>query len=83
LRRLGFGPEVTAFHDEHVEADSIHDMIATYDLAAALAESEPALATSIVFGAKALDLLEGLASAHILRAWEFDGSSLRRPIATE
>ncbi len=76
LRRLGLGPEVTAFHDEHVEADSIHDMIATYDLAAALAEAEPGLAGSIVFGAKALDLMEGMASSQLLDPWERGLSSL-------
>lgn len=77
LRRLGFGPEVTAFHDEHVEADSIHDMIATYDLAAALAEAEPDLAPSIVFGARALDLIEGRAAKAMVAAWERGDSSLR------
>ncbi len=75
LRRLGLGPEVTAFHDEHVEADSVHDMIATYDLAAALADAEPGLAGTIVFGAKALDLMEGFASSHLLDPWERGRSS--------
>ena len=53
FRRLGFGPQVTGFYDEHVEADAVHESIAAWDLAHALARCEPALAGDIVFGASA------------------------------
>lgn len=76
LRRLGFGPETTDFHDEHVEADAIHSMIATYDLAARLAEDEPQLASDILFGARALIHVEELSSDHMLAAWNRGASSL-------
>lgn len=76
LRRLGFGPEVTDFHDEHVEADAIHSMIATYDLAARLAADEPDLAPDILFGARALDFVESEASQRLLDAWQGGRSSL-------
>ncbi|MGZ6544160.1 MAG: iron-containing redox enzyme family protein [Actinomycetota bacterium] len=76
LRRLGFeGPALT-FFDEHVEADAVHDMIATYDLAAVLAQEEPALAHDIVFGARALDLVESRFAQHLLRSWRGGVSSL-------
>jgi hypothetical protein len=69
LRRLGYeGPALT-FYDEHVEADAIHDMIATYDLAGVLAREEPALADDIVFGARALDLVESRFATHVLASW--------------
>ncbi len=77
LRRLGFGHEVTDFHDEHVEADAVHSMIATYDLAGRLAKDEPALAADIVFGARALDHLDAAASDHMLNRWRKSESSLR------
>ena len=45
LRRLGFDdPRATAFFDEHVIADAVHENIAAVDLAGGLARQEPALA---------------------------------------
>ncbi|HYO61592.1 MAG TPA: iron-containing redox enzyme family protein, partial [Actinomycetota bacterium] len=43
LRKVGFGPDATAFYDEHVEADAVHENIAAYDLAGSLALDEPDL----------------------------------------
>ena len=43
LRRLGFGTEVTHYYDEHVEADSVHDMIAAYDLVGAMMREDPGM----------------------------------------
>jgi hypothetical protein len=80
LRRLGYGPEVTHFYDEHVEADSVHENIAAWDLAGGLAESEPELAADILFGARALLALEARWAAHLLGSWEEGGASLRMPL---
>jgi Iron-containing redox enzyme len=77
LRRLGHGPDVTRFFDEHVEADSVHDMIATYDLAGSLAWQEPALATDIVFGARALETLDDRWAELALDRWRVGATSLR------
>ena len=41
LRRLGFGERATAFFDEHVEADAVHEAIASVDLAGGLVRAEP------------------------------------------
>jgi hypothetical protein len=76
LRRLGHGEDVTRFFDEHVVADSVHDMIATYDLVGSLAQQEPALACDIVFGAKALDLLDARWADHVLGRWRAGSTSL-------
>lgn len=81
LRRLGFGPEATAFYDEHVEADAVHEEIAAHDVAAALATAAPDLAADVLFGARALLLLEGLAATAVLGAWADGRSSLRQPLA--
>ena len=59
LRRLGFEAPATEFFDEHVEADSVHENIAAYDLAGGLAAVEPGLAGDILFGVRALLLLDG------------------------
>jgi hypothetical protein len=77
LRRLGFGDETTDFYDEHVEADAVHENIAAYDLAGMLARQEPELAADILFGARALLLLERRFAAHLLDRWSEGRSSLR------
>ena len=84
LRRLGYGPEVTGFYDEHVEADAVHESIAAWDLAEALARSEPALAADVLFGARALLALDGRWAAHLLDAFRTGRSSLlaERPAVT-
>jgi Iron-containing redox enzyme len=68
FRRLGFGPEATRFFDEHVEADSVHEVLAA-DLAVEVVTREPGLAADVVFGAKVLALLEDRFSAALLGSW--------------
>ena len=80
LRRLGFGPQVTDFYDEHVEADAVHENIAAYDMAGGLARQEPELAADVLFGAHALLFLEDRFARHLLDAWERGESSLREPL---
>ena len=77
LRRLGFGKEATDFYDEHVEADSVHENIAAYDLAQGLALAEPDLTPDILFGARALLALDAAMARAIIGAWERNRSSLR------
>ncbi|HET9198324.1 MAG TPA: iron-containing redox enzyme family protein [Solirubrobacterales bacterium] len=80
LRRLGFGPEVTHFYDEHVEADAVHENIAAWDLAGGLAAAEPEVAADILFGARALLQVEALWARHLMDAWEAGETSLRSPL---
>jgi hypothetical protein len=77
LRRLGKDGKATAFFDEHVEADSVHEQVAAYDLAQGLARAQPELAADIVFGSEALLTLEGRWAAELLSAWAEGRSSLR------
>jgi hypothetical protein len=77
LRRLGYGKEATDFYDEHVEADAVHEAIASWDLAGGLAREEPGLATDILFGARALLALEARWAGCLLDSWEAGKSSLR------
>lgn len=80
FRRLGHGVEVTRFYDEHVEADAVHENIAAWDLAGALARTEPTIAEQIVFGARALLALEARWGAHLLGSWSAERSSLLQPL---
>jgi hypothetical protein len=80
LRRLGYGPEVTDFYDEHVEADAVHESIAAWDLGDGLARTEPELAADVIFGARALLAVEARWAQHLLDAWGSDHTSLMRPL---
>ncbi len=76
LRRLGFDGKATAFFDEHVLADAVHENIAAVDLAGGLARQQPALARDILWGARALVFVEGRWAAYLLDAWGDGRSSL-------
>ncbi len=80
LHRLGW-PQATAFYDEHVLADAVHENLAAVDLAGGLARLEPGLVGDILFGAAALVELDRRASRHLLGAWGRGESSLRPPVA--
>jgi hypothetical protein len=77
LRRLGYGPDVTHFYDEHVEADAVHENIAAWDLAGGLAADEPEVAADVLFGARALLQVEARWATHLMDAWERGETSLR------
>jgi hypothetical protein len=80
LRRLGFGARATAFFDEHVEADAVHESVAAVDLAGGLVRQDPSLGVDVLWGARALALLEGRWARGVLAAWEAGRSSLRAPV---
>jgi len=76
-RRLGpDDPRATAFFDEHVEADAVHESVAAVDLAGGLARDEAALSADILYGARALVAIEGRWAARLLDAWSGARSAL-------
>ena len=85
LRRLGCSQRATAFFDEHVQADAIHEYVAAVDLAGGLARQQPQLAGDILWGAATLVELDARVAGHVLGAWADGVSSLRtvRPAALE
>jgi hypothetical protein len=80
LRRLGLGGRATAFFDEHVEADAVHENLAAVDVAGGLVRQRPELAGDVLWGARALVALEGTWARHLLGAWQAGRSSLRAPL---
>ena len=80
LRRLGFGESATAFFDEHVEADAVHENIAAIDMAGGLVRQDPALGASVLWGAKALTAVDGEWARHVLGCWKAGRSSLLTPM---
>lgn len=69
MRRLGLPDIASAYYDEHVEADSVHEQIAMRDLCGALAAEEPELVEDIVMGAATCLHLDALSSAELLESW--------------
>jgi hypothetical protein len=80
VRRLGFDGAATAFFDEHVAADAVHENVAAVDLAGGLARQQPELAGDILWGARALLDVEARWARHLLGAWAAGRSSLRIPL---
>jgi hypothetical protein len=77
LRRLGFDERTTVFYDEHVEADAVHEQIASVDMCGALVAEQPELATDVLFGAACALAMDGVAARHLLGSWEAGLSALR------
>jgi hypothetical protein len=78
LRRLGFGDATTVFYDEHVEADAVHEQIASVDMCGALVAEEPELADDVLFGAACALALDGVTATYLLGVWEQGRSALYR-----
>lgn len=69
LRRLGGDAAATAFYDEHVEADAVHEQIAAHDLCGSFAAAEPELAGDIIWGARCALALDNRWSTDLLEKW--------------
>jgi hypothetical protein len=80
MRRLGWG-HATAFYDEHVEADSVHENIAAVDMAGGLIRQDPRMAEDVMFGAQALVAVDRRAADHVFACWQAGSSSLLAPLA--
>ena len=76
LRRLGMGSAAQEFYDVHVTADAHHEVVAFQDMAGGLARTEPELTGDIVFGARAMMLVEERFARHLLESWDAGRSSL-------
>jgi heme oxygenase-like protein len=76
LRRLGWNGDATLFFDEHVEADAVHENVATVDLAGGLVRQDPSMQSSIIWGALTLAHLGERWAAHVLGCWEDGRCSL-------
>lgn len=67
--RLGFGPAVARYYEEHVEADAVHEQLASRSICGRLVDSEPALHDDVLFGAAVCVALEKASGVAILKRW--------------
>jgi hypothetical protein len=79
LKSLGVLPAGRRFYDVHVEADEVHQYVAVNDLVGGLLENEPDQAGGVMFGARAVALVESAFAGHVVSAWKSDRSSLWTP----
>jgi hypothetical protein len=82
LRRLGGDAAATRFYDEHVEADAVHEQIATHDLCGTYALEQPGKAAGILFGASCGLALEAEFAKHLLQHWERGTSTLHTSLTS-
>lgn len=83
LRRLDLSPAMADYFDEHVEADAVHEQVATRDVCATLVEHEPDLAEDVCFGVAVSLHLDELLADHVLTSFAQGRSSLRPQVVQE
>ncbi len=82
FRRLGFDVDARRFFDEHVVADSVHEVLAC-DLAVEVASREPVLAADVLFGAAAMAHLEDRSSTALVEGWRAGTTTLLEGTAVD
>ena len=83
LHRLQADPEAILYYEEHVEADAVHEQLASKDLAGSLVATSPELRADLLFGIGAYLTVEARMGASILESWEDGGSRLRTTTAQD
>jgi hypothetical protein len=77
---LGAGADGTAFYQEHIEADALHEQLIRHDVIDTLLRDEPQLEADIAFGLAASALVDDRLGSHVLGCWKQSRSSLRKPL---
>jgi hypothetical protein len=72
MQRLGFPQAVTAYFEEHVVADAVHEHLAAHDICGALVAAEPHLRSDVLFGGAACLHLDDLVGRSLLARWAGD-----------
>ncbi len=78
VRRIGLPEEAADYFDEHVEADAVHEQLAMREICGAMAEADPALTESILFGSWVCSYLEHLDGRELVGRWTAGETVLRR-----
>ncbi len=81
LERMGAPQPCIAFYREHVEADAVHEQVVRTDVVGDLVAREPELEADVVFGMRALDVVESRFADHVMASWRVARSSLSRPLS--
>jgi len=77
--RLGLDPCVSDYFDEHVEADAVHEQLASRSICQRLVEQQPDLHRDVLVGASACVRLEARSGRLMVSAWRAGASALLAP----
>ncbi len=69
IERVGLPDAVSAYFHEHVEADAVHEHVASSDICGAMVAEEPALRRDVLFGAASCLFLEEESGHELLGRW--------------
>jgi hypothetical protein len=69
LERLGLSG-AAAYFDEHVEADAVHEQVATQDICGAFVADHPEAWADVIFGAACCLHLDHLSAGELLARWQ-------------
>ncbi len=69
LARVGLPDAVAVYFHEHVEADAVHEHVASSDICGVMVAEDPSLRRDVLFGAAACLHLDSLAGAELLERW--------------
>lgn len=75
--RLGLPAAVHRYFDEHIEADAVHEHIASRNLCGSMVDAEPGLFDDVLFGAAACVHLDALSGSATIADWEAQRTALR------
>ncbi len=69
IERVGLPDAVAAYFHEHVEADAVHEHVASSDICGALVAEDPSLREDVLFGAASSLHLDALSGGELLDRW--------------
>ena len=72
MERVGLPPAVAAYFHEHVEADAVHEHVASSDICGAMVAEDPSLREDVFFGAASSLYLDALTGSELLDRWTTD-----------
>jgi hypothetical protein len=81
LQRMAAPEACIKFYREHVEADAVHEQVVRTEVINSLLCSEPGLATDVVFGIRAWEVVEDRLADWMMKCWTCEESSLLRPLS--
>jgi Iron-containing redox enzyme len=81
LERMDAPGACVSFYREHVEADAVHEQVVRLDVVGDLVAREPQLDHDVIFGMRALTVVEDRLADKMMTSWKQGQSSLRRPLS--
>ncbi len=79
IERVGLPKAVAEYFHEHVEADAVHEHVASRDICGVMVAEDPSLRQDVLLGAASCLYLDARSGAELLRRWD-DGLEKQPPL---